>query len=74
MNRKYKRKNGDDALSVNERLYTSGLMDKFDAAARLGDRKRMIVLLRQVGLSECDAAFRVNTLLEGHKRLSFWYK
>jgi hypothetical protein len=59
---------------VNERLYASGLLDKFEAAARLGERNRMVVLLRQAGLSESDAAQWVDTLLEGPKSLRFWYK
>jgi hypothetical protein len=74
MNRKCKQKSAESALSVNERLFMSGLLDKFDAAARLGERKRMVALLRQIGLSETDAANWVDTLLEGRQSLRSWYK
>jgi len=72
MNRKYQQNDGEP-MSVNERLLVSGLLDKFEDAARLGDRKRMVALLRQVDLSESQAALWMNTLLEDQKSLRLWY-
>ena len=71
MNRKYQQNDGG-FMSVNKRLLVSGLVDKFEAAARLVNRKRMMALLRQVDLSENQAALWVNTLLEDQKSLRLW--
>ena len=72
MNRKYQQNDGEP-MSVNERLLVSGLLDKFEAAVRLGNRKRMVALLRRVDLSESQAALWMNTLLEDQKSLRLWY-
>jgi hypothetical protein len=71
MNKKYQRSDGGP-MSANQRLLVSGLLGKFEAAARLGVRKRMVALLRQVDFSETHAALWVDTLLQDHESLRFW--
>ena len=44
------------AMSVNERLFASGLLDQFDAAVREGDTERMIECLQRVGIEQEHAA------------------
>jgi hypothetical protein len=40
------------AMTVNERLFTLGLLDQFDDAVRAGDRSLMITILEKVELGE----------------------
>jgi hypothetical protein len=40
------------AMTVNERLYVSGLIGAFDAAARSRDRAKMIRILERVDVPE----------------------
>ena len=42
-------------MTTNERLYSTGLLSEFDAAARRRDLPAMVNLLRQVEISEADA-------------------
>jgi hypothetical protein len=42
------------AMTVNERLFTAGLMDAFDEAARSLDRGRMIAILAEVDVGTPD--------------------
>ncbi len=42
-------------MTVNERLWVAGLIERFDAAARGRDRLGMVAILRQVDLAEADA-------------------
>jgi hypothetical protein len=37
-------------MTVNERLFVTGLMNDWDQAARAGDRKTMVSILSKVGL------------------------
>jgi len=46
MNEKYK------GMTVNERLYVSGLMDEFDNAVRERNVNKVVSILRQVDLNE----------------------
>jgi hypothetical protein len=39
-------------MTVNERLYVSGLMDEFDKAVTKKDVKRVILILEKVGLTK----------------------
>src|SRR5262245_38627277 len=39
-------------MTVNERLFTAGLLEQFDAAIDAGDRQRAMELLEQVAMSE----------------------
>jgi hypothetical protein len=58
-------------MTVNERLFTRGLFERFDAAARRRDRNEMLSLLREVELSEVDAGGCVNAILADPKRFGF---
>ncbi len=50
-------------MTVNERLFTSGLVEQFDAATDAGDRHRAIELLQQVAMSESSATTTVDAVL-----------
>lgn len=50
-------------MTLNERLYTAGLLDRFDAATEAGDRTTMAELLAQVGVEGDRAKFTIDTLL-----------
>ncbi len=63
MNRKSDAKQDYNGLTVNERLYTAGLLKRFDAAARRGNRTNMISMLKQVALPENYAAKWVDAQL-----------
>ncbi|HYM13390.1 MAG TPA: hypothetical protein VEU62_21810 [Bryobacterales bacterium] len=52
-----------EGMTLNERLFTAGLLDRFDAAARDGDRAAMEELLAQVGLDANQAKFTIDTTL-----------
>jgi hypothetical protein len=41
-------------MTVNERLFAAGLLEKFDDAARARDSARMIALLTQVEVADPD--------------------
>lgn len=40
------------AMTVNERLYVSGLMDAFDEAIAIRDTAKVIAILKRAGLSD----------------------
>jgi hypothetical protein len=50
-------------MTVNERLFVSGLMDEFDAAARDRDRDAMIAVLMKVALTQKGAAQTTDAIL-----------
>ena len=50
-------------MTVNERLFSAGTLDQFDAAARRRDRITMIALLRSVALTEIEAAKTTDMIL-----------
>jgi hypothetical protein len=50
------------AMTVNERLFSAGLRDQFDAAARSRDRRRMIALLVAVEIAD-EASRIVDTVI-----------
>jgi hypothetical protein len=56
-------RDGFGGMTVNERLFTAGLLEAFDDAARRRDRERLVDLLVQVELSRTDAESSVATLL-----------
>jgi hypothetical protein len=37
-------------MTLNERLFSCGLVDRWDAAARAGRKKEMVALLGEVGM------------------------
>lgn len=59
------------AMTVNERLFTAGLLDEWYAAVRRRDRASMISMLMRVGLPETDAAWSVDTVLANPSRYGF---
>lgn len=63
MGRKMDAKKDYSGLTVNERLHVSGMLERFDAAARARNRKRMIDLLKRVSIPEPYAVHWVDTLL-----------
>ena len=58
-------------MTINELLYTLGLLSEFDAAARRRDRAAMLVMLRRAELSESDAASCVDAVIADPKRYGF---
>ena len=41
-----------DGMTVNERLFSVGLLDQFDDAVRVGDKAQMIAILGRVDLGD----------------------
>ena len=56
-------------MTVNERLYSAGLIDTFDAAARTRDRESMIDILSKVAVE--SAAATVDAILADPARFGF---
>ena len=56
-------------MTVNERLFTAGLLDAFGEAARRRDRDQMIELLRRVEIETSE--WSVDTILEHPERYGF---
>jgi hypothetical protein len=50
-------------LNVKERLCIAGLVERFDAAARQGNRATMMAMLKRVSLPKAYATQWVDTLL-----------
>jgi hypothetical protein len=50
-------------MTVNERLFTLGLLDEFDALARHRKRDEMVALLKLAQLSGADAVACADTVL-----------
>lgn len=57
-------------MTVNERLYSAGLIGEWDAAARARNRERMIAILSQVDLAD-QAEKIVDTVLTNPRRYDF---
>jgi hypothetical protein len=51
------------AMTVNERLFTLGLLEEFDSLARRRSRAEMVALLKRVELSDFDAAACADAIL-----------
>ena len=58
-------------MTVNERLFTLGLVDEFDAAARLRKRDEMVALLKRAELSDLDAASCTDAILADPRRFGY---
>jgi hypothetical protein len=58
-------------MTINERLYTLGLLDQFDAAARRRDRQLMIELLTKAGLSDADSVGCADAVLKSPGKYGF---
>ena len=61
---------GGGGMTVNERLYSAGLLDDWDAAARARSRDRMIELLGEVDLGH-QAQWIVDTILAKPSKYGF---
>ena len=57
-------------MTTNERLWATGLLDDFDAAARSRDRAQMIELLSRVDLGS-QAEWIADTILANPERYGF---
>ena len=58
-------------MTVNERLFTAGLLEAWDTAARRRDRGEMIRLLRSVEIGTLDAPKIVETILANPTKYGF---
>lgn len=58
-------------MTVNERLFTAGLVGQFDAAIDAGDRDRAIDLLTRVAMSESSAATTVDAVLANPSKYGY---
>jgi len=58
-------------MTVNERLFEAGLMDRFDEAAKSRDAEAMVRILMQVALTEKDARWSVKTILANPRRYGY---
>ena len=50
-------------MTVNERLFSAGILDQFDDAARRRDREAMLAYLRRVAMTDSQAAWTTDTIL-----------
>ncbi|CAG5068874.1 hypothetical protein DYBT9623_01606 [Dyadobacter sp. CECT 9623] len=53
MDQKYK------GMTVNERLYISGLMDEFDLAVKENNTAKIIEILKKVEITDFDALYQI---------------
>ncbi len=44
--------NNYQGMTVNERLFSSGLMDEFDNAVRIKDVKKVVLILKKIDLKD----------------------
>ena len=58
-------------MTANERLFSKGLLPRFDAAARGRDLAAMVDLLRQVEISEADARAIATAILTDPRKFGF---
>ena len=58
-------------MTVNERLFTLGLLDEFDSLVRRGEREAMVALLTRVELSDSDAVACADWVLSDPKRYGY---
>jgi hypothetical protein len=58
-------------MTVNERLFSCGLLEQWDKAAHKRERIEMIAILRQVALSEEQAAWTTDTILKNPAKYGF---
>ena len=60
-----------EGMTVNERLYHFGLIDRFDAAARSGDVLTMVQVLLQAQLSPAQASETTQAIVANPKRYGY---
>ena len=54
---------GQGGMTLNERLYSAGLLPEFENAVRRRDRDATIAALAKVGLSQAMAVWTADTVL-----------
>jgi hypothetical protein len=55
-------------LTLNERLYESGILDSFAAAVERGDKAAMVAFLKAVEIDPVEAEVTADTILNNPKR------
>ena len=58
-------------MTVNERLFACGLIDKWDDAVRRKNRQDMIAILKDASLSELQASETADAVLNNPKKYGF---
>lgn len=58
-------------MTVNERLFSCGLIDRWDAAVRARKREEMISVLSEVALTKEEAAWTTDTVLANPAKYGF---
>ncbi len=58
-------------MTTNERLFSAGLLERFDVAARRRDREEMIRILIQVELEPQEAARSVELILADPRKYGY---
>jgi hypothetical protein len=58
-------------MTVNERLFVAGLLDKFDEAARQRDRQQLVEILKLVQMTPAEAESSVDALLENPRKYGY---
>jgi hypothetical protein len=58
-------------MTLNERLYVTGLLDEFERARKQRDRERLIALLEQVEVHGADAEWTADEILKPWWRTLF---
>jgi hypothetical protein len=58
-------------MTVNERLFVAGLLNRFDAAARQRDRQQLVEILKLVQMTSAEAESTVNALLENPQKYGY---
>jgi hypothetical protein len=58
-------------MTVNERLFTLGLLEEFDSLVRRGEREGMVALLKRAELSDSDASACADRVLSDPKRYGY---
>ena len=60
-----------EGMTVNERLFASGLFESFEAAANARDRTRLIEILQATGLTVVQSTSSVNTVLNNPSKYGY---
>ena len=58
-------------MTTNERLFTGGLLDEWDAAAKSRDRNSMIEILKRVEFTHDEAASIADRVLANPEKYGF---
>jgi hypothetical protein len=58
-------------MTVNERLFACGLMERWDAAVRSREREKMIAVLGEAGLPQAEAVRTSDAVLANPAKYGF---